>query len=176
MKKLSFILHSSAVIFGFFILTVSLMAANQVISYEGVSGSQRKFYVGETILPDHVLYPFVAAADRALLAAAPPLQKIELQLAYGQIRLEYAQGLLEKGEQDMAQAALTKSQKYHSLAAQQLCDMEDGQNLRQKTIQYLAFNLEAAEKIITQLEPHKRSLPNQLQQQNRVLLQKLLEL
>ncbi len=176
MKKFNIILSSGAIIFAIFILAVSLMAANQVISYEGVNVSQRKFYVGQTILPDHVLYPLVAVADRTLLLAVPPLQKVELQLAYGKIRLEYAQGLLEKGELDMAQAALTKSQKYHSMAAQQLCEIEVNQELRQKTISSLESNLEASAKIITQLEPHKHSLPNQLQQQNKALLQKLQEL
>lgn len=176
MNKLRLAVSITAVLFGFFIMAVSLMAANQVISYEGINASGKKLYFGQTILPDHVMYPAVAAADRIVLLAAPASKKIELQLAYGQIRLDYAQGLLEKGESDMAQAALTKSQKYHSLAAQQLMEIETDEPLEQKVIRHLDNNIEAAAAILPCLQPHQQPFVNQLQQQNKALLQKLQEL
>ncbi len=176
MNKLRLAVSAAAIVFGFFIMAVSLMAANQVVSYEGVNASRKKLYFGQTILPDHVLYPAVAAADRVVLLAAPASKKVELQLAYGKIRLDYAQSLLDKDEYNMAQAALTKSQKYHSLAAQQLLEIEADEQLQQKVIEHLETNLEAAAEILPQLQADQQPFVNQLQQQNKALLQKLQEL
>jgi hypothetical protein len=176
MKFTRLILSFAAVIFATLIMAVSLMSANSVVSYEGSLASQKRFYVGETILPDHVLYPLVAVADRALLWITPAQQKAALQIAYGRIRLDYAKALLMKNEPGMAQAALTKSQKYHSLAAEKVCQLEDNEVLIDFVIQALKENLTEVENIIPQLPPQQRSLPEQLQDHNRVLLQKLQKL
>ncbi len=176
MKFNRLIVSSSAVFFGILIMAVSLMSANSVVSYEGSLASQKRFYMGEAILPDHVLYPLVAAADRALLWITPAQQKAALQIAYGRIRLDYAKALLMKDELGMAQAALTKSQKYHSLAAEKVCQLEYNEVLIEFIIQALKENLMEVEAIIPQLAPQQRSLPEQLQDHNQALLQKLQEL
>ena len=90
MKKARLFLTAVALLFGLLIVFVSLVSTNQVVSFEGSQASNLKLYFGETILPDHVVYPFVAAADRVLLWASPPQEKIKLQLAYSRIRMEYA--------------------------------------------------------------------------------------
>lgn len=165
---------------GVMVVFISLVSANQVNSYEGTEASRRKFYLGQRILPDHILYPAVAAADRVLLVAAPAQEKIRLKLAYGRIRFAYAQGLLDKGEVQMAQAALTKSQKYHSLAAHQFLSEYQQQSvtndLRQVTMTQLRQNIEQSQQLILELPPDQRCLADQLNQQNKALLQKLQEI
>jgi hypothetical protein len=165
---------------GLMVVFISLVSANQVNSYEGTQASRRKFYLGQRILPDHILYPVVAAADRALLVAAPNHEKIRLKLAYGRIRFAYAQGLLDKGETQMAQAALTKSQKYYSLAAHQLLDENEREpvtdELKKAAIKQIENNIHHSQQLLLELSPDQRCLADQLNQQNKALLQKLQEI
>jgi MFS superfamily sulfate permease-like transporter len=184
MKKIRLSLSVSALIFGLLIVFISLISTNQVISYEGTQASQKKFYIGETILPDHVAYPLVAAADRVLLLAVPQREKIQLQLTYGKIRMEYAQALLLKEEPYLANIALTKSQKYVNLAALQFLEdfneeIESADaklvavELKQTIIQELEQNINQAQQLIEQLSPCQTTMAQQLNNNNRVLLQSL---
>ncbi len=165
---------------GVMVVLISLVSVNQVNSYEGTQVSKRTFYVGQRILPDHILYPMVAVADRALLIVAPTQEKIKLQLAYGRIRFTYARALLRKGEVEMALAALTKSQKYHSLAAQQFLSKFEAEpfpsELKQTTIDHLQQNIEQSKQLTLQFSPDQTSLIDQLNQHNQALLQKLQEI
>ncbi len=170
MKKTRFLLSSLALVCGLFIVMVSLISTNQVISFEGPQGSQRKFYLGETILPDHMVYPVVAAADNLLLIFTSAEQKIELKKAYSQIRMEYAQALLAKDELALANNALTKSQKYINQAALEVLANEDNTALTQEIQTQLGDNIEQAQDIIQQLPACQRSLAEQLNQSNQALL------
>ena len=81
--------------------------------------SAKKFYFGERILPDHVLYPAVMLVDRGLLVVASGESEIFLRIRLAQDRMIRAQKLLEKGEESLALSTLTKSQKYLILAVQE---------------------------------------------------------
>lgn len=174
MKKARLTLSASALVFGLFIVFVSLVSTNQVISYEGTQASQKKFYIGETILPDHVAYPFVAVADRLLLAAVPQSEKIHLQLIYSQIRMEYAQALLLKDEPYLSNVALTKSQKYAGLAAMDYFDNQvDDPELKNDVIKNLEDNILQAKKLIKELSPCQTTMAQQLNHNNQALLDQL---
>ncbi len=184
MKKIRLIVSAGAFVLGLLIVFISLISTNQVISYEGTQASQKKFYIGETILPDHVAYPLVAVADRVLLFVTPQQEKIQLQLTYGKIRMEYAQALLLKEEPYLANVALTKSQKYMSLATLQFLEDFGGEvkqietrpaedELKQTIIQELEQNIDQAQQLIEQLSPCQTTLAQQLNSNNQALLQSL---
>lgn len=104
---------------GGFILVVSLTAVSPVLSStEDARASQRSFYLDDTILPDHVAYPFVMVADRIQLETASPEEKTKLQIEYSLRRLHYAESLLQKNKTSLALTTLTKSQKYLIHASQ----------------------------------------------------------
>ena len=172
MKKSRLFFSGLALTFGLVVLAMSLVSANQVVSYGGFA-STKSFYLSGKILPDHLAYPLVAAVDRIILVVAPVQEKIKLQLAYCRIRLDYARGLLAKGQSGMAVAALTKSQKYCSLADQQILDHELQGDLRRQVIDALAQNIEQTQNLIFEFNPDQRSLAGQLNQHNRVLLDQL---
>ena len=74
MKHARLVLSSLALICGLSILGLSLTSA--VTSVQSATGSfeasNRRFYVNEEILPDHIAYPALMALDRAKLEAASP--------------------------------------------------------------------------------------------------------
>lgn len=172
-KKLRLLLSFAALLFGTLVLSVSLISASQAVSYEGLLATQRKLYFNESLLPDHVLYPFVAAADRLLLTVSSRQQKLELQLAFGQIRMDYAYGLFDKGEEDMAIAALTKSQKYLNQAGMQLSDFEFEQDLSLAVVNALEKNIKQSKEMIKKTEVKGRDLAIQLNESNSLLLNQL---
>ncbi len=173
MLHLRFILSISALLFGILVVFISLVSTNQVISFEGEQASNLKFYVGEKILPDHVIYPLVAGADRLILIAAPTQEKIKLQLAYSQIRMDYAQALLLKNELVLATNALTKSQKYISLAALQVLDTGfANEELRQEVFEQLKVNIAQAQALLEQLPADRCCLAQQLNINNQALLER----
>lgn len=95
------------------ILTMSLLSsAAAYTNPTKVRWNEKQIYLSDEILPDHVLYPVLMAADRVKLESASDLEKIYLKTAYANLRLEATQGLLEKEDQDLALTTLTKSQKY----------------------------------------------------------------
>ena len=161
-----------ALIFGLVVVAVSLASANQVVSYGG-SASAKSFYLNGKILPDHLVYPLMAVVDKAILTIAPVQEKIKLQLAYCCIRLDYTHGLLAKGQSGMAMVALTKSQKYCGLAAQQILDHEIKGDLRKQVINGLAQNIEQTQDLIFKFNPDQCSFANQLNQHNQLLLDQL---
>jgi hypothetical protein len=164
MKKSRLFFSGLALFFGLVVVAVSLASANRVVSYGG-STSAKSFYLSGEILPDHLAYPLVAAVDQIILIAAPLQEKIKLQLAYCCIRLDYSRGLLAKGQSGMAMAALTKSQKYCGLAAQQILDHKIQGDLRRQVANELAQNIE--------FNPDQCSFANQLNQHSQLLLDQL---
>ena len=60
MKIFNLTLSGVALVCAVLVLAISLLSASKVVSYEGTQASCKKFYLGEKILPDHLLYPFVA--------------------------------------------------------------------------------------------------------------------
>ncbi|KUK79102.1 MAG: hypothetical protein XD95_0612 [Microgenomates bacterium 39_7] len=172
-KKFRLIYSSLAIMFAVVVLSISLISASQAVSYEGLLATQKKLYFNEALLPDHILYPFVAAADQLLLIPTSGKKKIELQLAYGGIRLDYAWGLLEKGEKELALVALTKSQKYMHLAGEQMVDANKEDELFYSVLVALEENVKQSEKIIKLADVRGKDLAIDLNNQNQLLLNKL---
>lgn len=173
MKKIRLTLSIGALLFALIVLFISLISTNQVISYEDTATSRKRFYIGQTILPDHTAYPLVAAVDQILLLVAPSQKKISLKLTYGQIRMDYAQALMAKDEPSLTHTALTKSQKYLSSAALQVLE-DDFANydLKQEVARQLELNIEQATCLIRQLAPSQTTMAQQLNQNNKALLEK----
>lgn len=173
-KKIRILLSCFALLFGGLVLSISLISTSQAQSYEGVLATSKRLYFNDRILPDHLLYPAVAAADRVLLTVSPKSKKIELQLSYGQIRLDYAQGLLEKGDKKQALVALTKSQKYFHQAISDLLESEPNLNKidRQSAKDILAVSILRSESLIEQLDTTGKDFAIQLNLDNKILLEK----
>ncbi len=172
-KKIRLLLSSVALLFGVIILSISLISASQAASYEGLLATQKKFYFNDSLLPDHILYPFVAVADNLLMMVSSDQQKLELQLAYGQIRMDYAHGLFNKGEEEMALVALTKSQKYLNQAGMQLIDSEFDEELILATVLALEENITQSKELIKKTKVKGREFAIQLNESNKLLLDQL---
>lgn len=118
MTKAKFITSTFALLFGFLIFGVSLLMTSQVKLHNSPKVSERKFYVGERILPDHVFYPFLMIADNIILKASTGNRKIYVKIRLADDRLNSALMLLEKNQEGLALSTMTKSQKYLITASQ----------------------------------------------------------
>lgn len=118
MKKFRFIISLFGLFLGGSIVFVSLSSASASQAYDQSNMSRRKLYLGQEILPDNLFYPAIAIADKARMEMALPAERIYLQINYSHRRLGYAKELLIRGETDLAQSTITKSQKYLNDAAQ----------------------------------------------------------
>lgn len=168
-------LSVSALCFGTLVLSISLISTNLALSSEGALATDRRLYFNEAILPDHLFYPAVAGVDKLLLTLVPEAEKTRLQLAYSQIRLDYAWGLLHKGEQEMAASALGKSQKYINSVAQAVITQPEqyDDEFISEVRQVLAFNLKQSQEVIAQLNCSSREMAIQLNEANTLLLDQL---
>lgn len=171
--KLRLLLCSIALFFGVIVLSVSLISTNHSTAYEGLFASDRKLYFDEAILPDHLLYPFIALADRAFLTLAPADDKIEINLSYSQIRMDYAWGLFLKGEEEQALCALTKSQKYLHWAVQASQKRASSDDLVQEIKEALKQNINQVEKMIDQTSHQNRDLASSLNDTSKYYLDQL---
>lgn len=176
MKIFNLTLSSVALVFALMILGISLLSASRVISYEGTQASCKKFYLGQEILPDHLLYPFVAVMDRAVLSFSPQEEKIVLKVNYGLVRYGYAQDLLKKGNKALALSTLTKSQKYFNLASHQALNQEISLNTLAYLIDHLQQNLEQSQNLSLEFTNSQRNIVDKINQQNEALLGQLLDL
>lgn len=104
--------------FGSSVLVISLFSATQVSSNEGQDASEGKLYFSRQILPDHSFYKVLMAVDRLQLETASAKEQIYMRVEYAHRRLEYAQALLDKGNEELAMTTLLKSQNYLNQAAQ----------------------------------------------------------
>ncbi|MBD3250464.1 MAG: hypothetical protein GF381_02770 [Candidatus Pacebacteria bacterium] len=175
MKTIHLTLAGLGLIAGLLILAVSLVSVNQVISYEGTQASCRKFYLGEQVLPDHLLYPVVAGLDRGLLILSPNSKKTKLRVNYGWIRYDYAVSLLKKGNPGLALSSLTKSQKYFYWAAYHLLEEQVPSAQLEYLINNLELHLQAADMLAQEFTDSQRVTITQMNEQNRVLLSQLQE-
>lgn len=107
-------------LFGSGILGMSLVAANKATTGDTTRLLGQKMYMGRTILPDHVLYPFVMIGDRIRLTTASNEEQILLSVEYADRRYRYAAELLHKNQEPLAFTTITKSQKYLFHASNQL--------------------------------------------------------
>ncbi len=92
--------------------------SSQVKLHNSPKVSERKFYVGERILPDHVLYPLLMVADKIILNVSSGNRKIYVKIRLADDRLYSAIKLLEKNQESLALSTMTKSQKYLITASQ----------------------------------------------------------
>ena len=129
--KVRVVLSCLALLFGAFIVWLSLSASVQIASADNVSASQKRLYFNREVLPDHVFYPVLMAIDRSRLEAAHPVEKIYLQIEYANRRLFYAAELLETGKSDLALTTLTKAEKYMLQAAREAQSSETPLEVRQ---------------------------------------------
>lgn len=140
-----------AILFGVFIVTISLFAyaSNKTAQFE--KKSTTTFYLSRTILPDHVLYPVLMMFDRGLLFVSRGEPELYLRIRLAQDRMLRAQKLLEKGDEVLALSTLTKSQKYLLLAGQHYLSKKDQFPLAAGTavlhaLQENTINLQESEK------------------------------
>ena len=119
MKKINYLFILFAVAFSVFILLISLQSANKArMTNDGrlVAG---KFYIAKEILPDHSFYPVLMVIDRLRLELAGPERRVYLLSAYANRRLFYSKKLLEKNDQALALATLSKAIKYINKALEE---------------------------------------------------------
>lgn len=171
--KLRLLLSFTALFFGVIVLTISLVSTNQAESYSEVFGTNKKMYFHQSLLPDHLLYPVVAAADNFLLMIAPQQNKIDLELTYAKIRLEYAWGLLEKKDHEQALATLTKSQKYYYSACSNMMEQAFNNHSPDQAIKALEFSIQQSDNLLQQINSANKELANQLNNNNQLLLEKI---
>jgi hypothetical protein len=162
MHRLRFIASIASLLLGACILFVSLTAVSPVLSSEA-SASNRRFYMDDPIMPDHVAYPLLMVADRIALESATPEERIELQLEYGLRRMEYARQLLERNNESLAITTLTKSQKYVIQAAQESLAIETTTELREKVL-----------KVVIRYDEETGAIANQFSDADRVVVNELI--
>ena len=125
-----------ALLGGLLIMFISITAANPVKS-AGDNESEKKFYFGQTILPDHLMYPLLMIADRVKLETVTGEEEVYTRVAYSVRRFEAAKLLLQKDKEAMAYSTLTKSQKYLHHAG----NLVNSQDLSLEARQYIELAL-----------------------------------
>ena len=119
MKKL-LLLRSLGLLVGIGIVSVSLLMARTVNSNGDESSSHKQLHLGDTVLPDHTLYPFLMAVDRSRLLAASRVDRLPLLVSYGQRRLDLACRLVEEDKPELATTTLLKAHHYLLQAADEV--------------------------------------------------------
>lgn len=100
---------------GLLMVLLSFVSANTVFSQgKSLQLTQKKMYVSNQVLPDHILYPVFMIADRAKLMLARPEDKAQLNINYSWERLTATEELLKKGYQGLSFSTLTKACKYQN--------------------------------------------------------------
>jgi len=168
-----FVLGLIGLVFGLTIFVVSLFSANQLYSTRTSSASCRSFYWGEQVLPDHIFYPVLVGMDRLLLIIARGDEEIKLKIDYGHLRWEMAQALQAKGKTEMAVSTLTKSQKYFHQVAQQVLVENSSEKMKKYVSRNLSFNIQQAQQLAKSFNDEQRSVIDELNAQNLVLLKEL---
>lgn len=166
------ILSAAALGGGILIVIISLTAANPVLSAE-TNESEKEFYFGQTILPDHVLYPVLMIADRAKLETVNEHDEVYTRVIYSIRRQEAAQQLLEKDKHAMAYTTLTKSQKYLLQAGNKVIAEKREADLAEYVQKALTAQSATLESVRTQFNPQYYMQINQLIQENNGLVEQL---
>lgn len=137
---------SVAILFGVFIVVISLFAYSGNKSAQFEKKSVTTFYFSKTILPDHVLYPILMAFDKGLLFITTGESELFLRIRLAQDRMLRAQQLLDKGDEGLALSTLTKSQKYVLFAGQQFLSNKE------------LYSVEAGRAILSALQENTSNL------------------
>lgn len=170
MRHARFILSSLGLFLGFTILAVSLSAGNsQVLSSSSEVSTNKEFYLGQTILPDHVAYPVLMAVDRAKLEMASDSERVYTEIEYARRRFEYAQALLDKGDVPLALTTLTKAEKYLIQAAHTAFELPNGDNQRLYALKSLYYYDQKLEEVKPAFTDADRAQIDQLQQEIQAL-------
>ncbi|MCB9813365.1 MAG: hypothetical protein H6772_03085 [Pseudomonadales bacterium] len=133
-KKTKLMMSGLALIIALFIFGVSLIMASQIRSENSLRVSERKFYVGKTILPDHVLYPILMVADRIILQSSFGNRKIYVQMRLADDRLYSSKVLINNDQEELALSTMTKAQKYLINAAQEFLNSDNQQESVKKDL------------------------------------------
>lgn len=118
--------------------------SSQVKLHNSPRLSERKFYVGERILPDHVFYPLLMIADKIILNVSTGNRRIYVKIRLADDRLNSALILLEKNQESLALSTMTKSQKYLITAAQDFLSSKNQSDSVRKDL-LIALNENRAE-------------------------------
>ena len=92
-KKTVFIISVISLLIGFLILGLSLLMASPAYRVGEGGKVTRTFYVGETILPDHILYPVLNIQDKMAVSLAREQDKDLVEISIAQKRLQEAKAL-----------------------------------------------------------------------------------
>jgi hypothetical protein len=163
MKRSQAWLSLIALFFGVFVvaisITTSVPAAYPSLKLEA---SNRQFYLNNTILPDHVVYPLLMVVDKVQLKITPFPERLWLQAEYGWRRLDYAHQLLEKEKYDLALTALTKSQKYFLNATQEVLTTETNDEVRLMMLKHFTAYLWEASVVADNFDGAQKAVADQL--------------
>lgn len=168
------LLSFGALFGGMLIVAVSLTAANPVLSAE-LNESEREFYFGQTILPDHVIYPVLMIADRAKLESTNGEDEIYTRVIYSVRRLEATEALLDKQKESLAYSTLTKSQKYLLQAGREVIEQKYNNELALYVEKALIAQNQTLAILITRFSPQYYTQVNQLVHENEMLVTQLEE-
>ena len=163
MKKPQFWLSLMGLFFGVVVVAVSITTSVPV-AYPSLKlqASNRQFYLNNTILPDHILYPLLMVIDRVQLKITPFPERLWLQAEYGWRRLDYAHKLLEKDKRDLALTSLTKSQKYFLNATQEVLDSETTDEVKLMMLKHFTAYLWEARLVADNFEGAQKAVADRL--------------
>jgi hypothetical protein len=158
-----------AFVFAVGILLTSLATATQVNSSGNKPTGTRELYFNREILPDHMLYPALMAADRMKLETASNTDRIFLEIQYSNARLEMATQLLQQNKKDFAVSTLTKSLKYLEQAALEAQQHSAPSSVKNVIVRAIEYNEKETNKIMDQIPDKDQAAIKSLLDQNIVI-------
>lgn len=167
--KTRLLLSTLAFFFGVAILLTSLATAGQVNSSGEKSSAPRELYFNREILPDHMFYPVMMAADRIKLETAATNDRIFLEIQFSNSRLEMATQLFDQNKNELAATTLTKSLKYLQQAALEAQQHAVPDSVRNVIIRAIDYNKKETAKIFDKVPEDQRSSIQQLLDENTVI-------
>ncbi len=163
MQKSQIWLSLIALFFGVFVVAISITTSvPEAYPSLKLEASNRQFYLSNTILPDHIVYPLLMIVDRVQLKITPFPERLWLQAEYGWRRLDYAHKLLEKEKHDLALTALTKSQKYFLNATQEALSTETTDEVRLMMLKHFTAYLWEARVVADNFDGAQKAVADQL--------------
>jgi hypothetical protein len=162
MKRFRFIISLIALLAGAGMVGISLTSASRVYSSDGVNASQMQLYLGDQVLPDHLLYPAYMAGDRVKLELASQEEKVFLMMDYADRRLLYARKLIEKDNKALALTTLTKSQKYLNAAAQLVSEANLSDALKKEMVTEIDVHTAEVKSLFDHFDTHDKAVLERL--------------
>lgn len=161
-------------VMGVIILSLSLMAANNLSTDGAHTFSGWRIYFSKDILPDHMAYPLLRLRDRIQLETASPEEQVALKMRFAEHRYKVAERLLDKNQDTLAVSTLSKSQKYLISGGYQLLDepqLRPEQALEMRAA--LDHSLYRLERFSNEYNDSNGVVLTQLRDESSILLQKL---